>query len=221
MYRVTVINPNSSPEVTEVIQKSIGNKFDHILDIKCLTLNDGPKGIESQRDADSVIAPLLELISDCEAYTDVFILACYSDPGIFSAREVTNKPVLGIAQSALSYASNLGQRVGVISITDSSVERHTRYARAIQYDPFIVADISANLSIRELSDPDVALSKLLRVARTLKQDYATDIIVLGCAGMGSYRHSIEKELNIAVIDPIQASIGLALSTAAYRYSASV
>jgi len=42
-------------------------------------------------------------------------------------REVTTKPVLGIAECGILTALTLGQRFGVISILKKSIPRHLRY----------------------------------------------------------------------------------------------
>ena len=44
------------------------------------------------------------------------MIACFSDPGLYSAREVTAKPVLGIAECGVLTALTLGHRFGVLSI---------------------------------------------------------------------------------------------------------
>ena len=83
--------------------------------IECLTLAEGPPGIESQSDADGVIAPLCRTIRAREADAAAFVIACFSDPGLHSAREHP-KPVLGIAECGILTALTLGQRFGIIAI---------------------------------------------------------------------------------------------------------
>lgn len=45
----------------------------------------GPPGISSQRDADSMVMPLVNRVSRADA--DAFVLACFSDPGLHAVRE--------------------------------------------------------------------------------------------------------------------------------------
>ena len=112
--RILVINPNSTLAVTDGLDTAMscfraGGQF--VID--CATLAEGPPGIESQRDADGVVAPLMKLMREREAQYDAFVIACYSDPGIHSLREMSKKPVLGIAECGLMTAMTLGQRIGV------------------------------------------------------------------------------------------------------------
>ena len=56
-----VINPNSSTEVTRNIDAALEPLRTLASPIVCKTLSEGPLGIESQKQADLVIAPLLKL----------------------------------------------------------------------------------------------------------------------------------------------------------------
>ena len=124
--RILVINPNSTVSVTRAIDDAMAPlRIPGGPEIDCMTLEDGPPGVESQTDADRVIQPLCRVIRDHEADAAAFIIACFSDPGLFSAREQTAKPVLGIAECGIVTALTLGHRFGVISILASSVPNDT------------------------------------------------------------------------------------------------
>ena len=56
-----VINPNSSETVTQGIDAAVEPLRRFGVPIRCLTLAEGPPGIESQRQADLTIAPMLAL----------------------------------------------------------------------------------------------------------------------------------------------------------------
>src|SRR5262252_6806822 len=129
---IVVINPNSTERVTAGIDEAMAPlRIAGGPKIACLTLAEGPPGIESQLDADGVIAPLCRLIRARDNDAAAFVVACFSDPGLFAAREATRKPVLGIAECGILTALTLGHRVGVISILTRSVPRHLRYYSAM------------------------------------------------------------------------------------------
>jgi Asp/Glu/hydantoin racemase len=126
------INPNSTDAVTRAIDGAMAPS--HLPggpEIYCRTLPEGPPGIESQHDADSVITPLCRTIREAESAAAAFVIACFSDPGPFSVHEVTAKPVFGIAECGILTALTIGHRFGVISILDRSVPRHLRYIAAM------------------------------------------------------------------------------------------
>src|ERR1700747_1233685 len=105
---IVVINPNSTVAVTTAMDEGLAPlRIAGGPAIECLTLAEGPPGIESQSDADSVIAPLCRTIAGHDNGASAFVIACFSDPGLFAAREATRKPVLGIAECGILTALTL------------------------------------------------------------------------------------------------------------------
>ena len=125
--RIVVINPNSSQGVTDGIDRAIAPlRFADGPELDCLTLAEGPPGIETQRQADGVIGPLCDLIAREDNAAEAFVIACFGDPGLHAARETTAKPVVGIAEAAYAAALQWGERFGVIAILPNSVRRQRR-----------------------------------------------------------------------------------------------
>ena len=54
--------------------------------INCITVKDGPYGIESQQDSDVAAELVPETIRPSDQNVDAFVIACYSDPGLRAAR---------------------------------------------------------------------------------------------------------------------------------------
>ena len=203
--RITVINPNSSDTVTQSIDKALDPlRWTGGPVIDCLTLREGPPGIETQCHVDGVISPLSDLIRAEDATTSAFVIACFSDPGLHSAREITSSAVFGIAESAYSMALNLGEKFGVIAILPGSVIRQQRYIRQMGLSQRYAASLALNTSVGGL-ESDAAGDQLLAAGRVLIDTHGADVLILGCAGMARFRQGIATELNVPVIDPCQAA----------------
>ncbi|GIS84508.1 MAG: hypothetical protein CM1200mP16_08080 [Nitrospina sp.] len=87
--QILVINPNSNQEVTKVIAKELQSfNFSDSPEIVCEDLPEGPFGIESKADIESVKLPLRNIVSE-RIDIDAFVIACYSDPGLKVCREAT------------------------------------------------------------------------------------------------------------------------------------
>ncbi len=215
---ILVINPNSNDEVTRAIDQALDPlRTNDTPPIDCITLKDGPYGIESQRDSDVAANCVAAAITEHEANADAFVIACYSDPGIGAARELTRKPVFGIAETGLATAIMLGGRIGVISILPGAVNRHMAYARSLGLHDRIAGDLPVNMKVAELADEAKVTSKMLEIGRRLRDDHNANIIVLGCAGMARYRAGLEDALKIPVIDPTQAATAAAISALGLGY----
>ena len=129
---ILVINPNSTEAVTRAMDAACAPlRMAGGPAIECVTLTEGPPGIETQRDVESVVAPLMRLVSAREQDHSAFVIACFSDPGLHVLRELTKKPVLGIAECSMLTALTLGQKFGVIAILQKSIARHaSSFARS-------------------------------------------------------------------------------------------
>jgi allantoin racemase len=209
--RILVINPNSTVAVTRAIDDAMESlRIAGGPEIACLTLDEGPPGVESQTDADGVNMPLCRVLREQEAACAACVIACFSDPGLFSAREVTAKPVLGIAECGILTALTLGQRFGVISILARSVPRHLRYIAAMGLGQRLAGDLPVGLGVTELGDARTALTRMIDVGRSLREDHGADVLVMGCAGMARYRADLEEAVRIPVVEPTQAAVAMAI-----------
>jgi Asp/Glu/hydantoin racemase len=209
--RILVINPNSTDAVTRAIDAALAPlRLRGGPEIACRTLEEGPPGVESQCDADGVIMPLCRVIRNAESEAAAFVIACFSDPGLFSAREVTGKPVLGIAECGVLTALTLGNRFGVISILARSVPRHLRYIASMGVRERLAGDLPIGVGVTELANPHTSLTRMIDVGRTLRDRHGADVLVMGCAGMARYRADIETAVQIPVVEPTQAAVVMAI-----------
>ena len=214
---ILVINPNSTEAVTAGIDRGLEPlRIDGGPTIECVTLKEGPPGIETQAQADAVIAPICALIEERQDSASAFIIACYSDPGLRRVRETTSKPVFGIAESAMVTALTLGERFGIISILEGSIPRHARAVRAAGLAERFAGDIAIGVGVTELAGDDGVLERLVSAGRRLKDDHGAGVVILGCAGMAGYRKRCENALRIPVVDPTQAAATLAIGAVRLR-----
>ena len=206
---IVVINPNSNELVTDGIRDALKEfNLPKRPAIECVTLKEGPFGIESQLDSDSVIIPLVNLVQS-RADAGAFVIACYSDPGLHACRSITKKPVFGIQESGVLSALARADRFGVIAISDASIQRHWRVMARMQVLDRLAGELPLNMSVDESARGTKTLEKLVNVGGLLKKQGA-DVLVLGCAGMATHRKKVEEALGIPVIDPTQAAVALAM-----------
>jgi allantoin racemase len=208
--RILIINPNSNVIVTKGLEDAL-KPLDFIdgPEIVCTTLAEGPYGIESQADADSVAMPLRRLI-ESDNGAAAFVIACYSDPGLHACREGTDQPVFGIAECGVLTALTRAETFGVIAIGQRSIRRHIRYLRQMGLMDRLAGERPINMSVAETASGDGALARMIEVGRVLMDQDGAGAIVMGCAGMARLRTPLEDALGIPVIDPTQAAATMAL-----------
>lgn len=217
---ILVINPNSTQEVTDQIDRSLQPfRLAGGLEIVCDTLRTGPPGIETQAHVDGTSDRLIDYFRAREAQGlaglaqgqgTAIVVACFSDPGVYALREVLDCPVLGSAACAYLTAAARGERFGVISILARVVPRHLRQVRVLGLENRLAADLPIERGVVALSDEKATFSRMLEVGRTLVDVHGADVVVMGCAGMARYRNRLEDALQVPVIDPTQAAVAMAI-----------
>lgn len=208
--RIRVVNPNSNQKVTDSIDAAVEPlRFDDGPEIVCSTLAEGPFGIETQADVESVVLPLRRLV-EADNASDAFVIACYSDPGLHACREGTRRPVFGIAESGVLTALARADRFGVIAIGRGSMHRHQRYLRQMALMDRLAGERPLEMSVAETASGERTLDRMVEVGRALKDEDGAEAIVMGCAGMARHRRPLEQALGIPVIDPTQAAVTMAL-----------
>ena len=74
--RILVINPNSDTDVTAAVDAAVDPfRFAEGPEIVCTTLEEGPRGVETQKDADSVTMPLRRLVEGAKGIA-ALVIAC-------------------------------------------------------------------------------------------------------------------------------------------------
>ena len=208
--RILVINPNSNQAVTDGMAGALkpfmirGGP-----EIECVTLSEGPFGIESQADVDAVVSPLRDLVVERDD-ADAYVIGCYSDPGLQECREVTPKAVFGIQECGVLTALAQGGQFGVIAIMDASIKRHLRYLRQMGVAERLARERAVNLSVNESATGKDTFARLCEVGTELRDLDGAEILILGCAGMAAHRVPLSNHLGIPVIDPVQAATSMAV-----------
>ena len=209
--KIQVINPNTSLAMTEsigVAARSVARAGTEIVSV-CPTF--GPASIESYYDEYPCIPGILDEIGKGEEdNAEAYIIACYGDPGLFVAREMTTKPVIGIAEASLYIASILAARFSIVTVVprvqtmlEEMVARYGFRDRvvSIRTTPLYVLDVE--------KDPAKALRMLGTEARKARDEDDAEAILLGCAGFAQFAQELEEELNIPVLDGVACAVKMA------------
>jgi len=137
------------------------------------------------------------------------ILACFSDPGLEAAKEISEIPVIGIEESSLHMAAMLGARFTVVTPRRQRIASRREHVHMRGMSHFLASVRSLDLSVAETdADPERTKKRVLEVSRQAVEDGA-EVIILGCAGMAGYAREIESKLKIKVLDPSAVALKVA------------
>ena len=204
MQKILVINPNSNESVTDGLRKSLTGFHDKA-HIDYCTLAEGPFGIESDEDIETV-KPLIAEKIEASPQHDAYVIACYSDPGLAECRKRFGGIVFGMQRSAVETAAALGGRFGVLALSDESIARHLTYIDSLGYSDRLAGELPLDVTVDEAANDPGTADKAILVGRRLIDEFGVSSLILGCAGMAHVRDTAERELSVPVIEPVQAAV---------------
>ena len=201
--RILVINPNSSATVTDGIARALdGFRSDGGPAIDCLTLAEGPPGIETQRHVDEVVAPLCRAIEQESARMPSSSPASPTPASMPRGRRRTRRSS-ALRNAVMLAALARGERFGIVAILEGSIPRHRRYVASLGLSARMAGERAIGLGVTQLAQEDIVADRMTAMAERLRDEDGADVIVLGCAGMARYRARLEAHLGCPVIDPSQ------------------
>ena len=211
MLPIYVINPNSSVEVTDRIAWAAREAWSGAEpEVRAVTLHEGPPGIITEQHIREVTPLMSAFVQDNGPRASAFVIACFSDPGMFAARAVTVKPVIGIGEAGLAEARTHSQKIGVVAISSGAKERHFDYYRQLGFGDVVCGENAINLTPLQSGDETLAYGRIITAATALRDEDGAGVIVLGCAGMSQLRARVEADIGIPVVDPCAAAVRAAV-----------
>jgi len=220
--RIMVINPNTSTSMTEHLRQELEKikRADTELTVTCPTV--GPVTIESAYDEAMAVPPTLELVrlANREGYDGV-ILACFSDPGIHAAKEISDIPVVGIQEASLHVAAMLGYKFSILTPLARRIPHKHEEVRRYRLEDSLASVRALGMTVAETdADPRRTKQRILEVAARAAEEDGAEVMILGCAGMAGYAAEVERELGVVVLDPSAVALKLceALIDAGLRHS---
>lgn len=209
--RIFVINPNTSESMTDHIRWELERIKRPDTELRVISAEYGPVSIESAYDEALAQPATLERVRQAneEGY-DAVILACFSDPGLDAAKEISDIPVIGIEESTMHIAAMLGHKFSITTAFRSRVPTRELHVRERGLESAYASTLVMNMSVLDMdANPEKAKARILELARTAVQEDGAEVIVLGCAGLAGYAEDIERELGAIVLDPTSVAFKIA------------
>jgi allantoin racemase len=209
--KLLLVNPNTSAAMTQGMVDSARRVAAPGTTVIGRQPSFGPASIESHYDDVFGAAGVAEQVklAQPEGF-DAVVIACFGDPGLDAARELTSAPVLGIAEAAFHAASFVATGFSVVTtmtrtcvIAERLVLRYgfERTCRGIHGTDIPV------LALETCGEDTVA--QIEAAARAALARDRSGAIVLGCGGMAALCHTLHQRLGVPVVDGVSAAVKMA------------
>jgi allantoin racemase len=207
--RILVINPNTSEEMTQDIDREARQYARADTEIETVCPAWGPRSIEGHYEEELAAVAMLEVIKERAGDFDGVVIACYGDPGLAAAREISPVPVVGIAEASMLMACTVAHSFSIVTVLprvkpllENTVRLHGLDARcaSIRTTPLSVLDCER--------DPEAAGREIVKAAKLAIAEDGAEAICLGCAGMGPLDKAVSSEVGVPVLDGVACAVKL-------------
>ncbi|WP_264297465.1 MULTISPECIES: aspartate/glutamate racemase family protein [unclassified Halomonas] len=211
---IRIINPNTTASMTQAIHRAAEALKSEGTTLSATQPEAGPVSIESHFDeAVSAVGVAEEVLKgEREGGIDAYIVACFGDPGLLAARELTRAPVIGIAEAGFHLATLISTRFSIVTtlgrtgiIAEHLLEQYgfSHHCRRIRAAEIPVLDLE--------HDPDAAFKRIVAECCRARDEDGIGAIVLGCGGMANLTQAISREVGLPVVEGVSAALKLAES----------
>jgi allantoin racemase len=208
--RIKVINGNTYEAMTHGIHESALAACFPQTQVITTQPRRGPESIESYYDEYLAIPGILEEIILSEADIDAFVIACWGDPGVEAARELTTRPVIGIAEASMYMANMVAARWGVVTTQHRTLDMIEKTIHKTGFSHRCVSIRTTGIPVVETETARQAtVDALEAIGRLAIAEDKVEALCLGCAGMSGLDRELEKRLGIPIIDAVAAAVKMA------------
>ena len=205
--RLGVLNPNTSPEVTEVLDRHARSVARAGTTVVTLRPTHGPSAVEGWSDAYRSVPGMLDRLASLEQPLDALVLAGFGDVGLEALREALAVPVVDMTEAGVATARSLGRRYGVVTTVAAMVDPIRSSLSVSGLTDRNVGVEPIEVGIAECAVPEVVLPRLIDAAKLLV-DRGADAVCLGSAVLIPYAAALCYEVGVPVVDPLAAAIAV-------------
>jgi len=215
MRRLLVVNPNTSPSVSALLQAHVQAAAGLHVQVRAVTARFGAPYISDEASyavgAHAALDAWAAALADAPAEPpDTVLIGCFGDPGLQALRESSPVPVTGLAEASFIEAARHG-RFAIVTGGERWGPMLQRLAQALGHAPALagihtVAPTGAQLA----ADPDAARTLLAHACRDAVRQLGAQAVILGGAGLAGMAAAVQPGIGVPVIDSVLAGARWAL-----------
>ncbi|BFO54870.1 aspartate/glutamate racemase family protein [Acidovorax sacchari] len=209
-----VINPNTSTAVSGLLQRHVQAAAVPHAAVRTVTARFGAPYIACEASyavaGHAVLDAWAEALAAPPPAPDAVLIGCFGDPGLFALRECSPVPVTGLAEASFLAAARHG-RFGIVTGGERWEAMLLRLAQALGHADRLAGVRTVAPSGAELAaDPAGAQALLARACQAMAREPGVQAVVLGGAGLAGMAKVVQPQVDVPVIDSVEAGAWWAL-----------
>ena len=208
--RILVISPVVSQALLRGDEEYFQGLADPTTEVVLVGVERGPTSIETFHDVVYAGPDILRLVREKSDAFDAIMINCFADPAVDAARGVTDKVVLGPAETSMSMALHLGSKFSVVSILANTAPWVRLQARRFGIESRLASAIGVDIPVLSLEkDPKSTINEIVKAAKEAIRRDGAEVIILGCTGMVTLAQKIRERLCVPLVEPAAATLKMA------------
>ncbi|MFX1513868.1 MAG: aspartate/glutamate racemase family protein [Promethearchaeota archaeon] len=182
--------------------------------VTVMEVGEGPLSIESTIEEHIAIGPMLRRLLEIhkENKYDAIIIGCAGDPGLRSARELLDIPVIGPAESSYYLACIISDRFSILSPLQAgtaSSDQTRAHLREMGLEARMASVEFVQIPIAEMwgQNKEVVTEQMSKSVELAKKKGAGSV-VLGCMSIAFLLidHVVEQKMGLPIVNPLKTAI---------------
>ena len=205
--RLLLINPNTSASITERVLEVARAHAGPDLELTGVTGRFGARYIASRSAAAIAGHAALDAWAEADPAHDVVVLACFGDPGLDALRELSPKPVVGMAEASMHAACLLGRRFAIVTGGERWVPMLEEFAASRGLAERLAAVIAVPQTGAAIAEnPDAAFDALSASCNAAVREHGAECVILGGAGLAGIAARIAGRVAVPLVDCVVAAV---------------
>ena len=214
MTDILLINPNTTQSITGLVLKTAQGFASPGTKLRAVSGAFGPRYIASRVGYAIAGHAAVDAFANDRGSKDAVVLACFGDPGLAALKEISDVPVVGMADASILQACALGKRFSIVTGGERWKE---------MLEEFVASQgLSARLaSVRTVAptgadiarNPKAAMALLAKGCTACAREDGADVVILGGAGLAGLAAKLKNKVDVPLLDGVAAAISMAKSLA--------
>jgi Asp/Glu/hydantoin racemase len=213
MLPVLLVNPNTSPRITEILATRARAVAGPQVEIRAVTARFGASAIETPADLVTAEQAVLETIAanaDCSSV----IVGGFTDPGLQAAQKTAAMPVFGLAQSGMLAAAKGGRPFAIVTVGDGlRPEIEQLAARYGVADQLVALRFLPQGVLDLVHNPKAVTGALIETALACVREEGAKAILFGGAPFSGIAAPLAPMIPVPILDGMESAVAAALTSA--------
>ena len=212
--RLLLINPNTSPEITDRVLAAARPLAPPGAELVGATGRFGARYIAGRAAAAIAAHAALDAWAEHGSGCDAVLFACFGGDGLDALKELAPVPVVGMAQAACHAACLLGRRFAIVTGGERWKPMLEELVAASGLADRLAAIRTVAPTGAEIArDPEAARESLAAACRGCVAEDGADVVILGGGGLAGMADALADAVPVPVLCSVAAGVRAVVSVA--------